>query len=73
VQHGNQVRPAVIVDFKGKRHFSGTSVLVGFPATYDKSGNKLFERALHVESRASIYNSYDSMNRLLDYRYARII
>jgi hypothetical protein len=52
----------------GKRYFTGSSVIVGFTAAYDKSSNKLFERPLHAESRASLYDSYDSMNRLLDYQ-----
>lgn len=52
----------------GKRYFSGSSVLVGFTSAYDKSGNKFFERALHAESRSSLYPSYDSMNRLLEYQ-----
>jgi hypothetical protein len=29
--------------------------------------DKLFEHPLHAESRANLYDSYDSMNRLLDY------
>jgi RHS repeat-associated protein len=51
----------------GKRYLDGSSVNVGFTSAYDKSSNKLFERPLHAESRASLYDSYDSMNRLLDY------
>jgi RHS repeat-associated protein len=51
----------------GKRYFSGTSVMIGLASAYDKSSDKLFERPLHVESRAAFYDSYDSMNRLLDY------
>jgi RHS repeat-associated protein len=52
----------------GKRYFNGDSVLVGALSAYDKSSNKLFERPLHAESRANLYDSYDSMNRLLDYQ-----
>jgi RHS repeat-associated protein len=52
----------------GKRHFNGSSVMVGFTSAYDKSSNKFFERALHAESRSSLYDSYDSINRLLDYQ-----
>jgi RHS repeat-associated protein len=52
----------------GKRHFNDSSVMVGFTSAYDKSGNKFFERPLHAENRASLYDSYDSMNRLLDYQ-----
>jgi len=52
----------------GKRHFTGSSVLVCFTAAYDLSGNKQFERPLHAESRAALCDSYDSMNRLLEYQ-----
>ncbi len=55
----------------GKRHFSGSGVLVGFTSAYDLSSNKLFERPLHAEMRASLYaypSNYDSMNRLLNYQ-----
>jgi YD repeat-containing protein len=31
----------------GKRHFNGSTVVVGFTSAYDPSSNKLFERALH--------------------------
>ena len=51
----------------GKRHFLSGSVLVGFTTQYDPSGNKLFERALHAESRSSLYVT-DSMDRLLNYQ-----
>jgi hypothetical protein len=43
-------------------------VTVGCSSAYDKASNKLFERALHAESRSSLYPSYDSMNRLLEYQ-----
>ncbi len=52
----------------GKRYFNGTNVTVGFTSAYDESSNKLFERPLHAEERSSLYDSYDSMNRLLDYQ-----
>ncbi|MGC9260820.1 MAG: RHS repeat-associated core domain-containing protein [Phycisphaerae bacterium] len=52
----------------GKRFFNGTNVIVGFTSAYDMSSNKLFERPLHAEERSSLYDSYDSMNRLLDYQ-----
>jgi hypothetical protein len=42
-------------------------VLVGFTTAYDPSGNKFFERALHAESRSSLY-AVDSMDRLLQYQ-----
>ena len=32
-----------------------TTALVGFTTQYDPSSNKLFERALHAESRSSLY------------------
>ena len=50
----------------GKRHFLSGSVLVGFTTAYDPSANKLFERALHAESRSALYAN-DSMDRLLQY------
>ncbi len=52
----------------GKRFINGTNVTVGFTSAYDKSSDKLFERPLHAEERSSLYDSYDSMNRLLDYQ-----
>jgi len=45
-----------------------TTALVGFTTAYDPSSNKLFERALHAESRSSLYPGYDSMDRLLEYQ-----
>lgn len=45
-----------------------TTSLVGFTTLFDPSSNKLFERALHAESRSTLYPSYDSMNRLLQYQ-----
>lgn len=32
-----------------------TTALVGFTTSYDPSSNKLFERALHAESRSALY------------------
>jgi RHS repeat-associated protein len=53
----------------GKRHQNGGgTTIVGNTSAYDKSGNKLFERALHAESRSNLYPGYDSMNRLLEYQ-----
>jgi hypothetical protein len=53
----------------GKRHFNGSSVIIGFTSAYDPSGNKLFERALHGnEDRSSLYPAYDSMDHLLNYQ-----
>jgi len=52
----------------GKRYFSGANVIVGFTSAYDMSSDKLFERPLQAEERSSLYDSYDSMNRLLDYQ-----
>jgi RHS repeat-associated protein len=54
----------------GKRHFNSSSggVIVGNTTAYDMSSNKLFERALHAESRSFLYDQYDSMDRLLDYQ-----
>ncbi len=52
----------------GKRFFNGANVIVGFTSAYDMSSNKLFERPLHSDERSSLYDSYDSMNRLLDYQ-----
>ncbi len=52
----------------GKRYFNGGNVLVGFTSAYDMSSNKFFERPLHAEERSCLYDSYDSMNRLLDYQ-----
>jgi RHS repeat-associated protein len=51
----------------GKRHSLSGSVVVGFTTAYDPSSNKLFERALHAESRSSLYAT-DSMDRLLQYQ-----
>jgi YD repeat-containing protein len=45
-----------------------TTALVGFTTSYDPSSNKLFERALHAESRSALYPAYDSMNRLVQYQ-----
>jgi RHS repeat-associated protein len=44
-----------------------TTSRVGFTSSYDPSSNKLFERALHAESRSALYRAYDSMNRLGQY------
>ncbi len=52
----------------GKRFFSGSNVVVGYTAAYDKSSDKLFDRPLQIEERSSLYDSYDSTNRLLDYQ-----
>jgi RHS repeat-associated protein len=52
----------------GKRFFNGSNVIVGFTSAYDMSSNKYFERPLHAEERSSLYDSYDSMNHLLDYQ-----
>jgi len=52
----------------GKRFFNGANVIVGFTSAYDMSSDKLFERPLQAEERSSLYDSYDSMNRLLDYQ-----
>jgi RHS repeat-associated protein len=51
----------------GKRHIDSGATLVGFTTQYDPSSNKLFERALHAESRSSMY-AMDSMDRLLQYQ-----
>ncbi len=45
-----------------------TTSLVGFTTAYDPSSNKLYERALHAESRSALYPAYDSMDRLLQYQ-----
>jgi YD repeat-containing protein len=45
-----------------------TTCLVGFTTEYDPAGNKLFDRALHAESRSGLYPGYDSINRLLEYQ-----
>jgi len=52
----------------GKRFFNGANVIVGFTSAYDMSSDKLFERPLQAEERSSLYDSYDSINRLLDYQ-----
>lgn len=52
----------------GKRYFNGSAVMVGNTSAYDKSSNKLFERALHAESRSNLYPAYDLMDRLLEYQ-----
>jgi hypothetical protein len=44
-----------------------TTALVDFTTSHDPSSNKLFERALHAESRSALYAAYDSMDRLLRY------
>ena len=51
----------------GKRHINSGTTLVGFTTAYDPCSNKLFERALHAESRSALY-SMDSMDRLLEYQ-----
>lgn len=45
-----------------------TTALVGFTTAYDPSSNKVYERALHAESRSALYPGYDSMDRLLQYQ-----
>jgi len=45
-----------------------TTSLVGFTTAYDPSSNKLYERALHAESRSAVYPGYDSMDRLRQYQ-----
>jgi YD repeat-containing protein len=45
-----------------------TTSRVGFTTAYDPSSNKLFERALHAESRSALYPAYDSMDRLVEYQ-----
>jgi hypothetical protein len=52
--------------------------LVGFTTSYDRAGNKFYERALHAENRSSLYEpfdsnqipqgGYDSIDRLLQYQ-----
>ena len=53
-----------------KRHMmpgGGTpTALLCFTSAYDPSANKLFERPVHAESRASLYTN-DSMDRLIQY------
>ena len=44
------------------------TLVVGFTTAYDRSGNKLFERHLHAESRSHLYPAYDSPDRLLQYQ-----
>ncbi len=63
----------------GTTHAYNTpSSVVGFTTAYDPSSNKLYERALHCESRDSLYQAYsatipqagcyDSLDRLLQYQ-----
>jgi RHS repeat-associated protein len=51
----------------GKRYINSGTTLVGFTTQYDPSSNKLFERALHAESRSAAY-AMDSMDRLTQYQ-----
>ena len=54
--------------FTGGGAYSNTSALVGFTTAFDPSSNKLYERALHAESRSSLYPAYDSPDRLREYQ-----
>ena len=49
--------------------YNNPQSVVGFTTFYDPSGNKLYERALHAESRSSLYSN-DLLNRLLQYQRA---
>jgi RHS repeat-associated protein len=56
--------------------YNNASTPTGFTTAYDKSGNKLFERHLHAsanETRSHLYDSYDSMDRLLDYQRGTLV
>ncbi len=53
------------------------TAIVGWTTAYDLASNKLFERALHAESRSALYEpyvlsapqgGYDSVNRLRQYQ-----
>ncbi|WP_093281801.1 RHS repeat-associated core domain-containing protein [Verrucomicrobium sp. GAS474] len=62
----------------GSGAYADTTALVGFTASHDRAGNKMYERALHAESRSSLYQpvadngtwqtGYDSANRLRQYQ-----
>jgi|GEM_PF-1310882 len=53
--------------------YENTNALIGFTTSYDRVGNKLYERHLHAESRSYLYEpfidgdaqgGYDSLDRL---------
>lgn len=58
--------------------YNNTTCLVGFTTSFDRAGNKLYERHLHAENRSHLYQpfssdgsfatGYDSANRLLQYK-----
>jgi len=62
----------------GTKHvYNNTTAIVGQTNAFDKGGNKLYERALHAESRSSLYEpfddqtplgGYDSLDRLRQYQ-----
>lgn len=39
--------------------YNNTAPVVGFTTEYDNSGNKMFERELHAETRSSLYQPFD--------------
>lgn len=55
--------PAIVCAFVGL--VDRDPALVGFTTAYDKASNKLYERHLHAENRSFLYNSLDSLGRLL--------
>jgi hypothetical protein len=58
--------------------YSNTTSILGFTTAFDRASNKFYERPLHAENRASLYEpfdsnglptgGYDSLERLLQYQ-----
>jgi RHS repeat-associated protein len=58
--------------------YSNTTSVLGFTTAFDRASNKFYERPLHAENRASLYEpfdsnglptgGYDSLDRLLQYQ-----
>lgn len=65
---GRMVTKRYLKATTGAGGYSSTLSVAGQTTGYDPSGNKLFERALHAPDRSSLYPSYDSMDRLLQYQ-----
>lgn len=42
----------------GTRAYNDTAPIVGFTTKYDHSGNKMFERELHAETRSILYQPF---------------
>ena len=43
---------------------SGGDLVVGFTTAYDRASNKVYERALHAESRSSLYEPVNGLGQV---------